>query len=151
MIITGTQTGGVANMDMDGFCLVERYDYRANQVWSRGPIEPSSETMTHGAIYDLSPHVRFVFHVHSPVIWRRARALGIATSDPSVPYGTPEMAAEAHRLYRSSALAETRIMAMGGHEDGVIAFGHSAAEAGTVLIAYLARAYQQVCGVSGQE
>jgi ribulose-5-phosphate 4-epimerase/fuculose-1-phosphate aldolase len=149
MVITGTQTGGVANMCMDHFCLVERYDYRSNQVWSRGLIEPSSETMTHGAIYDLSPHIRFVLHVHSPVIWSRARALCIPTSDESVPYGTPEMAAEVHRLYRSSALAETRILAMGGHEDGVIAFGHSAAEAGNVLITYLARAYQHVCGVSG--
>jgi hypothetical protein len=149
MVITGTQTGGAADIGMDQFCLVERYDYRTNRVWSRGLIEPSSETMTHGAIYDLSPHIRFVFHVHSPVIWRRARALGIATSDSSVPYGTPEMAAEVQRLYRSSALPETRILAMGGHEDGVIAFGHSAADAGTVLITYLARAYEQVCRVRG--
>lgn len=148
MIITGTQTGGVADMQMDQFCLVERYDYRKNQVWSRGLIEPSSETMTHGAIYDLSPHIRYVFHVHSPVIWRRARVLGIATSDEAVPYGTPEMAAEVHRLYRSSALAETRILAMGGHEDGVIAFGRDAAEAGQVVVTYLARAYEQVCRVN---
>lgn len=148
MIITGTQTGGIARIGLDHFCLVERYDYRENRVWSRGLVEPSSETMTHGAIYDLSPHIRFVFHVHSPVIWSRARDLRIPTSAESVAYGTPEMAAEVARLYRATALSETRILAMGGHEDGVIAFGRDAAEAGQVLVTYLARAYEQVCRVN---
>jgi len=75
MLISGTQTGGLAHVGLDDFCLVERYDYRRNRVRSRGMIEPSSETMTHGAIYDLSPHIRFVFHGHGAIIWRRARAL----------------------------------------------------------------------------
>jgi hypothetical protein len=147
MLISGTQTGGLTHIGLDHFCLVERYDYRANAVTSRGMVEPSSETMTHGAIYDLSPHIRFVFHGHGPVIWRHARSLGIPTSAESVAYGTPEMAEEVHRLYRSTALAETGIMAMGGHEDGIIVFGRTAEHAGRVLITYLARAYQRVCRV----
>lgn len=149
MLITGTQTGGLARIGLDHFCVVERYDYRRNWVRSTGLIQPSSETMTHGAIYDLSPHIRFVFHGHGAVIWRRADALRIPTTDPSVPYGTPEMAAEVQRLYRSSALPEVRVLAMGGHEDGIIVFGRSAAEAGQVLITYLARAYEHACHVSG--
>lgn len=149
MLITGTQTGGLAQLGLDHFCVVERYDYRRNWVRSAGLVEPSSETMTHGAIYDLSPHIRFVFHGHGAVIWRRARALRIPTTDPAVPYGTPAMAAEVQRLYRTSALPETRILAMGGHEDGIIVFGRTAAEAGQVLIAYLARAYEHVCHVGG--
>ncbi|MCG8419695.1 MAG: class II aldolase/adducin family protein [Proteobacteria bacterium] len=147
MLITGTQTGGLAQVGLEHFCLVERYDYRRNWVQSRGSIEPSSETMTHGAIYDLSPRIRFVFHGHGAIIWQQARALRIPISDESVPYGTPAMAGEVHRLYRSSTLAETRIMAMGGHEDGIIVFGHTAEEAGRVLITYLARAYQRTCQV----
>lgn len=145
MLITGTQTGGHTQVGLDDFCLVERYDYQRNQVWSRGPIAPSSETMTHGAIYDLSPHIRFVFHGHGAVIWQQARALRIPTSDASVAYGTPEMAEEVHRLYRSSPLAEVGVMAMGGHEDGIIVFGRTAEQAGRTLITYLARAYQRVC------
>lgn len=147
MLITGTQTGGMPQVSLADFCVVERYDYRRNMVWSRGLIEPSSETMTHGAIYDLSPHIRFVFHGHGAVIWRQAQALRVPTSDESVPYGTREMAAEVQRLYRTTSLPETRIMAMGGHEDGIIVFGHTAAEAGRVLITYLARAYERVCHV----
>lgn len=149
MLITGTQTGGENRVGLDHFCLVERYDYRKNRVVSRGLIDPSSESMTHGAIYDLSPHIRFVFHGHGAIIWRQARALGIPVSDESVAYGTPEMAEEVHRLYRSSSLAEIGIMAMGGHEDGIIVFGRDAEEAGRILIVYLARAYQRVCQVGG--
>lgn len=145
MLITGTQTSGLARVTLDDFCLVERYDYRRNRVRSRGLVEPSSETMTHGAIYDLSPQIRFVFHGHGAIIWRQARDLRIPVSDPAVAYGTPEMAAEVQRLYRSTALPETRILAMGGHEDGIIVFGHTADEAGQVLVTYLARAYQRVC------
>ncbi|GAB4509938.1 MAG: hypothetical protein Tsb0020_26740 [Haliangiales bacterium] len=146
MLISGTQTGGLSDFGLDDLCLVERYDYRRNWVRSRGLIRPSSETMTHGAIYDLSARIRFVFHGHSALIWRRAEALSIPTTDPAVPYGTPAMAAEMHRLYRTTSLADRRIVAMGGHEDGVVVFGHSAEEAGQVLIAYLARAYAAVCG-----
>jgi ribulose-5-phosphate 4-epimerase/fuculose-1-phosphate aldolase len=145
MLISGTQTGGRADIGVDDFCVVEAYDYARNRVHSAGLIEPSSETMTHGAIYDLSPHIRFVLHAHSPVIWRRAQDLRIPTSDARVAYGTPEMAYEVERLYRSTALAETRILAMGGHEDGIIVFGHNAEAAGQVLLTYLARAYEHTC------
>jgi ribulose-5-phosphate 4-epimerase/fuculose-1-phosphate aldolase len=145
MIITGTQTGGLAHIDFEHMCLVERYDYVEGWVESSGLIEPSSETMTHGAIYDLSPAIRFVFHAHAPVIWRRARALRIPLTDPRVAYGTPEMAREAQRLYQGGALAAAPILAMGGHEDGIIVFGQSAEEAGQALVTFLARAYEQVC------
>jgi hypothetical protein len=145
MIITGTQTGGIANIDASHLCLVERYDYQRNWVKSEGTTEPSSETMTHGAIYDLSPAIRFVFHAHSPVIWRRARQLSIPTSDKRVEYGTPEMAREVQRLYFGSTLSAKCILAMGGHTDGVIVFGHTCEEAGHALVTHLARAFELVC------
>jgi L-ribulose-5-phosphate 4-epimerase len=147
MLITGTQTGGLAHIGLGHLCLVEHYDYRENRVSSRGLSEPSSETMTHGAIYDLSPAIRFVFHAHSPAIWRRARELRIPTSDERVAYGTPEMALEVLRLYTSSTLPTVRILAMGGHEDGIIVFSHSAEEAGDVLVRTLARAYEASCAL----
>lgn len=144
-LITGTQTSGLAAIGLESFCLVERYRAADNWVESSGPIMPSSESMTHGAIYDLSPAIRFVFHAHAPVIWRRAAQLRLPASDPAVDYGTPEMAAEVSRLYRSTALAETRCLAMGGHEDGVISFGRTAGEAGEAMMRVLARAFEGVC------
>lgn len=144
-LVTGTQTGGKSRLTLDDFCVVERYDYRRNRVVSAGAILPSSESMTHGSIYDLSPHIRFVLHAHSPAIWRRARDLRLPTTDPAVAYGTPQMAEEVQRLYRTSALAERRVFAMGGHEDGIVAFGHTLAEAGQVLICALASAWELEC------
>jgi len=105
-----------------------------------GSAKPSSEALTHGAIYDASPSSRAVFHVHCPELWRRARALGLPLTRPEVPYGTPEMAREVERLFREAALAEHAIFAMAGHEDGVIAFGTSPEAAGAVMLRHVARA-----------
>ena len=140
MLVSGSQTGGRAEAGAGDFCLVERYDPAGNRVWSRGPVPPSSESLTHGALYDLGPHVRAVLHGHAPALWRRAARLGLPCTRPEVAYGTPAMAREVARLYRESALSERRILAMGGHQDGVIAFGRSLDEAGQVLVTYLARA-----------
>jgi len=93
-----------------------------------------------GAIYDIAPAARVVLHAHAPEIWRQARALGLPITRVEVPNGTPEMALEVQRLYRESTLSGTRILAMGGHEDGVLAFGATAAEAGEILVRCLARA-----------
>ncbi len=145
MMITGTQTSGLGNIGLSHLCVVDEYDYHQNRVCSQGLSEPSSETMTHGAIYDLSPAIRFVFHAHSPMIWQRARSLRIPITDPRIGYGTPQMALDVQRLFSGSTLSATRILAMGGHEDGIIVFGHSAEEAGQVVVTYLARAYEQTC------
>jgi len=140
MLVSCTQTGGQEDVRLDDFCIVECYDIAANRVESRGLCQPSSEAMTHGAIYDLGPHIRAVLHGHAPLLWRRARELRIPCTAPGVAYGTQEMAREMARLYRASALPEQQILAMTGHEDGVIAFGRSVDEAGQVLVTYLARA-----------
>ena len=140
-VITGSQTGRELQFTPSALSVVEAYDYKTNRVRSTGPIQPSSESMTHGAIYDLEPRVRCVFHAHAPGIWHNATALRVPTTRPDVAYGTREMAWEVGRLFRESNLATVRIMAMGGHEDGIITFGHSAEEAGEVLVQFLARAY----------
>lgn len=148
-VITGTQTSGSPCVSLDDFCLVEEYDDVENRVASAGIVLPSSESLTHGAIYDLSPSIRFVFHAHSPVIWRQARRLRLPTTSPHVAYGTAEMAREARRLFTGSDLGERRIMAMGGHEDGVVVFGRSAHEAGGALLRALATAYEGACRAGG--
>jgi L-ribulose-5-phosphate 4-epimerase len=148
-LITGTQTGGRACLGLDDFCVVKRYDPAKNEVDSVGAILPSSESMTHAAIYDLSPAIRFVLHAHTPTIWRRAEALRVPVTDPGVAYGTPEMAREVVRLFRDTALPARKILSMGGHEDGIIVFGHTLEEAGQVMLTYLARAYEQQCAELG--
>ena len=141
MLVSGTQTGGREVLALDDWCVVERYEVEENRVVSRGLVEPSSEAMTHGAIYDLGPHIRCVLHGHAPALWRRARALRVPCTGVEVAYGTPAMAREVGRLAREAALVERGILAMGGHEDGVVAFGRSVEEAGGVLVRWVARAY----------
>lgn len=138
-LITGTQTAGVARASLREFCLVESWDIARNRVTSAGPVAPSSESLTHAALYDVSPAIRVVLHAHAPDIWRQARALGLPVTHESAANGTPAMALEVQRLFREGTLASTRVAAMGGHPDGVIAFGQSAAEAGLALVAQLAR------------
>ncbi|HVP39648.1 MAG TPA: class II aldolase/adducin family protein [Candidatus Saccharimonadales bacterium] len=139
-LITGTQTGGRRMVSLEDFCVVERHDLAANRVVSFGPVEPSSEALTHGAIYDAAPAARAVLHGHSPEIWRHARALRLPVTGAHALNGTPEMAREVTRLIRESAAAELGILVMGGHPDGVLTFGRSAAEAGGALVRHLARA-----------
>ena len=148
-LITGTQTGGKSCINLDDYCAVREYNYQQNKVTSLGAIMPSSESMTHAAIYDLSPQIRFVLHAHTPTIWTRAQRLKIPITDPKVAYGTPEMAQEVQRLYRSTSLSEQKILAMGGHEDGIIVFGHTCQEAGQIMISYLAKAYSIQCAEQG--
>ena len=149
-LVSGTQTGGLECVSSSDFALVSRYDSLRNRVVSRGPIEPSSESMTHGAIYDLGPHIRFVFHVHCPLIWRAARTLKLPISDGRIPYGTPGMAAEIARLARETTLLDRKILAMGGHEDGVITFGRTPIAAGQVLMSTLAEAYRLTFELEGR-
>lgn len=144
-LITGTQTAGKRTLGLGDFSVVERYDYRQNRVQSRGLVQPSSESMTHGAVYDLAPHIRCVLHAHCPVLWRQADRLNLPTTDARASYGTIDMALEVRRLYRDTVLPERRVLSMGGHRDGIVVFGRTIEEAGSTLLNWLARAYESVC------
>lgn len=148
-LITGSQTSGKRSIDLGDFAVVDECDYTANRLRSCGLVLPSSESMTHAAAYDASPFVRCVLHAHSPVLWRSRRLLRLPETDPTVPNGTPEMAREVGRLYRETVLPERQIMAMGGHEDGILVLGRSAEDAGGVLLRWLARAYGAACREGG--
>lgn len=145
-LVTGSQTGGVHRLDLDGFALVERWDLAANRLWSRGRVPASSESLTHAALYQASAAaaspVGAVFHVHAPELWREREGLGLPVTDPAVPYGTPEMAAEVVRAWRRLEEAErstSGLLAMGGHEDGLLAWGPAPERAGQALLDALLR------------
>ncbi len=139
-VISGTQTGSMAWLKPEHYSIVVECHPDQNLVVAEGPIPPSSESLTHGTLYALDESLRFVIHVHSPHIWHAAPALGIPVTRENVAYGTPEMAEEVCRLFRETPVREQLIFSMGGHEDGVVSFGRTAEEAGTVMVRYLARA-----------
>ena len=133
-LISGTQTGGNACMSLAEHAVVTRYDIARNSVSSHGLARPSSESMTHGAIYDLGGQIRWVLHAHCPPLWSRAAELRLPCTPESVDYGTVEMARAVKGLWRATTLPQSRIFAMLGHEDGIVTFGKTAAEAGHVLV-----------------
>ena len=138
--ISGTQTGALPALDAGHFAIVTACDMERNRVQARGPIAPSSESLTHGMLYRLDSAIRFVFHVHAPEIWRARRLLDLPATAGDIAYGTPAMAHEMERLARADAFSRRRLLVMAGHEDGVIAFGRTAEQAGVTLVRTLAEA-----------
>lgn len=132
-VISGTQTGHIASTGGEHYALVTDYDIDKNRVSSSGPVQASSESMTHAAIYTLGDDIRAIVHVHSPVLWQRYRD-ELPTTRPDVSYGTPEMAREFERLYRETDFSTTGIAIMAGHDEGIISFGTSLEVAATRII-----------------
>ena len=139
-VITGTQTGGVDELGPEGYALVLQCTPRDNRVIAQGPIRPSAEALTHATLYDLDPDLRWVMHVHSPEIWRKAAALDLPRTSEGAAYGSSELAFEIHDLLSDPTVFDRRILSVTGHEDGIFTFGRSAEEAGTVILHHLARA-----------
>ena len=141
-IVSGTQTGGIHQLRPDHYCVVTDWDVAGNQLWASGPMQPSSEAMTHAAIYELPDDIQVVMHVHCPEIWQCAASLALPSSRPDTAYGTPELAQEVRVLYESGAFRKHRLLVVPGHQDGVIAFGNTAEHAGHEIISQLASAIQ---------
>jgi hypothetical protein len=55
-----------------------------------------------------------------------------------VEYGTPEMSREVERLFSETDVRRKGIFSMGGHEDGIVAFGQTMEGAGNTLLTALA-------------
>jgi len=138
-LITASQTGHLEKLTPQAYARIIRFDVRQNRVWSRGLKLPSAETMTHLAAYGCDPKIRFVFHAHSPAIWNARAVLNLPATDPAVEYGTPEMFYEVRRLLQKPANYQKGILAMGGHVDGLLAWGETAEQAGINLLSLLSR------------
>lgn len=146
-VISGTQTAGREQLSPADYAEVLAWDAAANRVTARGPCRPSSESITHGMIYDAAAAASFVVHAHHPAIWAGAGRLGLAATGAAVAYGTPEMALAVAQLFDTGALARDQgVFVMLGHEDGVVAFGPDAETAGGLMIGMLARALQLIEG-----
>ncbi len=137
-IITGTQTGDIKQLSLADYAVCTGWELSRNAVSAYGDVKPSSESLSHAAVYDGKPTSVCAFHVHSPDLWHTAEALEIPVTDASVAYGTPEMAAEVARCIEHLSLPG--MFSMGGHEDGVFSFGATLAEAGAHMVEMLVRA-----------
>lgn len=138
-VISGTQTGAKPGLSADDLSWVRKIDPAHNRLSATGPARPSSEAMTHGQVYLTLPAARAVIHVHSKLIWRRAQRLGLALTGAEAGYGTPAMASEVERLLRAAA-TNHGAFAMGGHEDGIVAYAEDMDTAGGLILDLLQHA-----------
>ena len=107
-------------------------------VHAQGPCPPSSESLTHGAIYDADLAIGAVVHGHDARLWQWLLGHGAPHTPEEVTYGTVAMARAAFRVVREAGRRPWRlpgVLAMAGHEDGVVAWGRDAREATDRLLA----------------
>lgn len=139
-LVSGSQTSGIKSPRLADFALVENVDIDSNCVASLGKVRPSSESMTHAVLYKMNPNIRCVLHAHDRMLWDCAFDLGLAFTPAEIQYGTTEMALAVQGIARR--LGDVGVFAMGGHRDGIVAFGRNEDEAGKRLVAARARAHE---------
>lgn len=132
-MISGSATGGIKELTTDHYALVTDFNLRKNQLTCKGMTTASSESLTHASIYACSKETYAVVHIHHKEKWSRLLNHE-ATTDSSIAYGTPEMAFAIQRLIKEDKVGPSKIIVMGGHEEGLIAFGKSLEEAATAFL-----------------
>lgn len=131
--ITGSATGRKPELTLADCARVVAYDFEKNWLRYEGSAIPSSESLTHAAVYESDAKAGSVIHCHDSKLW--AALLNKApTSSKAVDYGTPEMACEVTRLFKVTDVQSTKILVMAGHEGGIVAFGKDLEEAFAVLM-----------------
>lgn len=137
-LITGTQTGHLPHLTADHYAYVRQARPDANYLAAEGPLPPSSEALTHAAVYDADSRVRCVVHGHSPDIWRKAATLKLPVVAADIAYGTPAMAQAVSAMVKSQP--EQGVIVMLGHQDGLLTYGQTPELACWLMMRCLAKA-----------
>jgi L-ribulose-5-phosphate 4-epimerase len=138
-VITASQTGGVTELSQEHLTRISGYNLDRFWVEASGDAPPSSETLSHAIIYAADIRIGWIFHAHSPEIWRQAEALALPCTGPEVEYGSPEMVSATAELL-ADFQSRPLVFATLGHEDGIFACGPTARDTGGLLVSYLAKA-----------
>ena len=131
--ITGSATGDLPELTPTDCVRVVAYDFAKNWLRYEGAAIPSSESLTHAAIYESDPTISAVIHCHDSVLWR-TRLDRVPTTSKAIAYGTPEMAYEITRLFTVSDVRSREIFVMAGHEGGIVTFGKNLEDAFDVVM-----------------
>ena len=131
--ITGSATGGKPELTPADCARVVAYDFKRNWLRYEGSAIPSSESLTHAAVYEADAKAGSVIHCHDSRLWAALLDRAPTTSE-AIDYGTPKMADEVKRLFRVTGVQSRKILVMAGHEGGIITFGKDLEEAFAVLM-----------------
>jgi len=131
-LISGTATGHFPRTGPEHFAEITGFDIADNAVSCRGRVKASSESLSHAAVYRSDPAAQAVIHVHHMTSWESLRGRA-PTTDPSAEAGTPQMADAIAAILP----LDDGFFVMGGHREGIVAYGSSLDEAGSRLLAAL--------------
>ena len=131
--VTGSATGGIRELSLANCARVVKYDFKKNWLRYEGAANPSSESLTHAAVYASDAKAGAVIHCHDSKLWA-ALLNQVPSSSQAVEYGTAEMAREVTRLFEVTDVQSRKIFVMAGHEGGIVAFGKDLEEALAVLM-----------------
>jgi len=132
-IITGSATGQFEKLDRSHYALVAGYDFEKNAVSCSGLTKASAESLTHAAVYRSLPEVGAVVHVHCLWLWKKLLNV-YPTTSAKIEYGTPEMAYAVGKLASEINRRKEKVIVMGGHQEGILAFGNNLTEATNEII-----------------
>lgn len=132
--ISGSATGGKRILDPGDYCRVDSCSAERNEVFCSGHIKASSETLSHDAVYHANDSVCCVIHIHhKPFFYKLLANTAIPATSKTAKFGTPEMATDIERIVKNQ-VSPFGILVMTGHEDGIIAWGRTIAEAHDFLM-----------------
>jgi len=132
-IITGSATGQFSQLNQSHYALVNGYNFAENSVSCAGMTRASAESLTHAAVYEALPDVGAVVHIHCLWLWEKLRNNSPTTSE-EIEYGTPEMAYAVKNLAATLNPEQEKVIVMGGHREGILAFGRNLKEASSSII-----------------
>lgn len=125
-IITGSATGAIPRLDAGHWVRIDSYSLERNSVRCTGRGDPSSESMSHAAIYDSAASANWVLHIHSRDLWGR-HAFVLPTTPVADAYGTTALARSIKSLV--SGIGEEGVIALGGHPEGMLLWAPDSARA----------------------
>jgi ribulose-5-phosphate 4-epimerase/fuculose-1-phosphate aldolase len=131
--ITGSATGGIHELTLADCAKVVACDFERNRVQYEGSAAPSSESLTHAAIYKSDARVEAVIHCHDSKLWA-ALLNQAATTSKAAKYGTTELANKIMQLFTRTDVQSRKVVVMAGHEGGIVTFGKDLEEAFAVLM-----------------
>jgi len=131
-IITGSATGQFEKLKPSHYAQVTGYNFAQNTILCTGQTKASAESLSHAAVYESVPDAGAVVHVHCLWLWEKLMN-NYPTTSGEIEYGTPEMAeAIQHLVYRMKK--DEKVIVMGGHREGILAFGSNLSEATDEII-----------------
>ena len=126
-LISGSGSGHLEWLAPADIAMVTGVDIAKNHLNCRGLTKASSESMTHAVFYRYSTAINAVIHIHDRLLWEKYFNV-LPTSSPSAEYGTPEMAFAIEKILEKRSVHQS-VLVMGGHKDGLVAYGRSLNEA----------------------